>query len=240
MSPEHRADAAFRWLLPLVWMAAALAALRPMRAPPALWVEVVTDAGIWRVQPEAPTLASALSAAGDDGNAAGVDGGRPVRHGDRLARVDGRWAVVRPADPALYGRRVDVDLDGVEALRALPGTSEALAQAIVDDRTAQGPFFGPQGLDRVRGVGPSWLMHAAPWIAFAVQGPPPEAARVDLNHASAEALEALPGIGPTLAGRIVADRAARGPFRRTADLDRVRGVGPALLRRLAGRVGVTR
>lgn len=53
--------------------------------------------------------------------------------------------------------------------------------------------------------------------------------RIDLNGADAAELARLPRIGPALAGRIVADRAARGPFRRFEDLDRVPGVGPKLL-----------
>lgn len=50
---------------------------------------------------------------------------------------------------------------------------------------------------------------------------------LDLNHADAAALEALPRIGPALARRIVEDRAANGPFESVDDLARVRGIGPA-------------
>lgn len=56
--------------------------------------------------------------------------------------------------------------------------------------------------------------------------------RVDLDRASVEVIESLPGIGPALAGRIVADRNANGPFGCPAALDQVKGVGPAMLRRL--------
>jgi DNA uptake protein ComE-like DNA-binding protein len=55
---------------------------------------------------------------------------------------------------------------------------------------------------------------------------------VDLDVASAAEIEALPGIGPALAGRIVADRTAHGPFGSLDGLTRVRGVGPALADRL--------
>lgn len=60
--------------------------------------------------------------------------------------------------------------------------------------------------------------------------------QVDLNSAPAEEIARLPRIGMSLAKRIVADRAARGPFRGLGDLDRVPGVGPALLGTLADRV----
>jgi competence protein ComEA len=55
---------------------------------------------------------------------------------------------------------------------------------------------------------------------------------VNVNTASADELERLPGVGPVLARRIVQDRQARGPFRRVEDLERVRGIGPGLVRRL--------
>lgn len=61
---------------------------------------------------------------------------------------------------------------------------------------------------------------------------------VDLNRASAKELTALPGIGPTLAERIVRDREARGPFRSVEDLARVRGIGPRTVDRLRGRAHV--
>jgi competence ComEA-like helix-hairpin-helix protein len=60
--------------------------------------------------------------------------------------------------------------------------------------------------------------------------------RVDLNRATAAELETLPRIGPALAARIVADRSARGSFARIEDLDRVKGIGPAILAALADEV----
>lgn len=53
--------------------------------------------------------------------------------------------------------------------------------------------------------------------------------RIDLNSAPASELVRLPRVGPALARRIVADREARGPFSTVEDLDRVSGVGPAIL-----------
>ena len=52
-----------------------------------------------------------------------------------------------------------------------------------------------------------------------------------LNSATAEALACVRGIGPSLAARIVEDRAARGAFRRVEDLDRVPGIGARLVQR---------
>lgn len=62
----------------------------------------------------------------------------------------------------------------------------------------------------------------------------PEAARapIDLNRATAEELESLPGIGAAKAAAIVEAREAQGGFASLEDLESVRGVGPALMAKL--------
>ncbi len=55
---------------------------------------------------------------------------------------------------------------------------------------------------------------------------------ISLNLATQAELEMLPGIGPSLARRIMAGR----PYARFEDVDRVKGIGPAKLARLRGRV----
>ncbi len=59
------------------------------------------------------------------------------------------------------------------------------------------------------------------------------AERIDVNAAAADELDRLPGIGPALAARIVAERTRGGAFDSAADLRAVPGLGPALLARLA-------
>jgi len=45
-------------------------------------------------------------------------------------------------------------------------------------------------------------------------------------------LQLLPGIGPTLAAAIVAERESGGPYRDPGDLCRVRGIGPRTLEQI--------
>jgi competence protein ComEA len=52
---------------------------------------------------------------------------------------------------------------------------------------------------------------------------------VDINSADWPELIQLPGIGPTLAKRIVESRQTAGPFADNDDLRRVRGIGPKTL-----------
>lgn len=57
------------------------------------------------------------------------------------------------------------------------------------------------------------------------------AVKVNPNTASKAELELLPGVGPALAERIIAER-GRATFRAVDDLGRVRGIGPKTLERL--------
>lgn len=61
---------------------------------------------------------------------------------------------------------------------------------------------------------------------------------IDPNAATAAQLGRLPRIGPALAGRIIADRSANGPYRSLAELGRVPGVGERTLETLAPHVGL--
>jgi competence ComEA-like helix-hairpin-helix protein len=61
---------------------------------------------------------------------------------------------------------------------------------------------------------------------------------LDLNRATAQDLDALPGLGPALAQRIVEYRQAHGPFKQIEDLSQVSGLGPHNLPRLIPYLGL--
>ena len=71
------------------------------------------------------------------------------------------------------------------------------------------------------------------WTGIASAADPGAArAPLDLNRATAEELETLPGIGASKAAAIIEARDAQGGFASLDDLEAVRGVGPALMAKL--------
>ncbi len=65
---------------------------------------------------------------------------------------------------------------------------------------------------------------------------PGVSAPVDLNTATAEQLDALPGVGPVTAQKIVDYRQQHGPYTSVDDLDAISGIGPAKIANLKGLV----
>jgi competence ComEA-like helix-hairpin-helix protein len=57
--------------------------------------------------------------------------------------------------------------------------------------------------------------------------------RVNINTASVDELQRLPGVGPAIASRIVEHRRKHGPFKRPQDIVIVRGMSAKLYRRIA-------
>ena len=72
--------------------------------------------------------------------------------------------------------------------------------------------------------------HAAPAPSEGVESQ--ASSRVDVNRATRDELERLPGVGPVLAARIVEHRRRHGPFRRPEHLIMVRGMSDSRFREL--------
>jgi competence protein ComEA len=67
---------------------------------------------------------------------------------------------------------------------------------------------------------------------------PAQGGLVNINTASAAELDGLPGIGQSIAQRIVEYRTANGAFKSVEDLQNVKGIGPALFAKIAPLVTV--
>lgn len=157
----------------------------------------------------------------------------------------------RRREPLAQGERLDPNTASADELDRLPRVGPALAGRIVEWRAAHGPFRTLDDFDAVPGVGAGLMRQAAPHLALAPAARrPPSAnaapvadyrtgATVNVNRATAAELAALPGIGLSLAARIVASREAEGPFRTLDDLLRVPGIGAAKLQRLRGVASLT-
>ncbi len=189
-------------------------------------------------------------APGDVQLLAGLAPGNPKAHRDSAL------ALARPLEA---GEHIDADVATAPELARLPRVGIALAKTIVADRTANGPFGSLEGIDRVPGIGPGLLRTLAPFLSFSrplaprtptlpLAGVPAAAAGgvapagsagpLDLNAATVEQLDALPGVGPAKAGAIVAWRESHGRFGSAAALGDVKGFGPAAVARLEGLVTV--
>jgi competence protein ComEA len=92
----------------------------------------------------------------------------------------------------------------------------ALAVVLVDGQRVYVPRLG-----EIVPVAP-----ASPPTGPATAAP---AGPLDLNRATAEQLDALPGVGPATAAAILAHRDRNGPFASVEGLLDVRGIGPAKL-----------
>ena len=134
-----------------------------------------------------------------------------------------------------------------------PGLVRLAPGARVDEAIAAAGGFRPDAdLDRVNLAAPVTDGERVYVLALGQQSEPPAAgpasapsaaasapdAVVDLNAATMEQLDSLPGVGPATAKAIIDHRSQHGPFRRVEDLLDVRGIGDAKLEALRPSVRV--
>jgi len=122
-------------------------------------------------------------------------------------------------------RRALMFLAAVALLGA--GTRAVRSRRVSVDTTALSKQIEAVSGNRAQGTGNGRKPKTVPRSPL-----PNPGSSIDLDVATADEIEKLPGIGPALAKRIVQDRDANGPFGCPAAFDRVKGVGPALLARI--------
>ena len=217
-----------------------------------LGVAVVVAAGAWLLRAPAPPVEEELPMA------PGVASSEP----DRPTTGPSSTAAIAPAEgePA-DGEAAEVVVHVVGAVNR-PGLYHLPAEARVADLVdAAGGLAADADPDRLNQAAPLgdgvrvWVPRRGETeVPAAVNGdggpaaggPPPAGggpspaptAPVDLNRATLEQLDTLPGIGPSTAQAIVDHRSANGPFRSVDDLLEVRGIGEAKLAQLRDKVQV--
>lgn len=150
------------------------------------------------------------------------------------------------ASPGVYalpdGSRVG---DAIEAAGGFTGEADReainLASRVHDEQHISVPVLGAADNEPANGsTSPTEVAPTPPEATKVAQPPTPASVPglINVNTATIEELDQLPGIGPVLAGRIVEDREANGPFRSVDDLLRVPGIGEVLLAKLRDLVTV--
>lgn len=149
--------------------------------------------------------------------------------------------------------RVDLNHAERAELMQLPGVGDALADRVLEHRRQHGPFRNVDDLRTVSGMGPATLERLRPHIQVTADDPEaeempapnlsPSPTRstgkkesslkepIDINRATLDDLQRLPGIGPKMAQRILDERQKK-PFEKIEDLRRVSGIGPKTLEKL--------
>jgi competence protein ComEA len=164
----------------------------------------------------------------------------------RLLHRGGGHVVVPPLRPpraaqARASARLVVDVAGAVRRPGLhelaPGTRIADALAAAGGATAKADINAVNLAAPVADGEQIVVPARGPGAAGGSSGAAPSpTAPLDLNSASLEQLDALPGIGPTTAQKILDYRQAHGSFHSVAELDAVPGIGQGRIEQLKGLV----
>ena len=190
--------------------------------------------------PKPPTLGEVWAKAGAAGTPPNPD--QTIASGSRVeVSPDGGYhlAAMSGAKLVTLGLPLDLNRATAQDLDAIPGLGPALAQRIVDYRTAHGPFKKIEDLLEVSGIGPQNLQKLKPYLGLgtpeATAPPDWKAAMTPGKSGSGTNLEAqeekLPGtksgLQPKAPGRAI------DPNRSSQeDLETLPGIGPVLAQRI--------
>jgi competence protein ComEA len=181
---------------------------------------IVVAGGVWLVRTPPPATEATLTRATTTVAAVPIDStagvAAPIPPAPSVVLVHVAGAVI---EPGVYELATDARVrDAIVAAGGPTATADwnalNLAAVVGDGAKLYVPNIGE--------VVPPALMTAPPAGGVAATAMP-----VDVNVATADELESLPGVGPATATAIVTERERNGPFLDVDDLDRVPGIGPA-------------
>lgn len=175
----------------------------------------------WRAWPHEPAVLVTLDGTDGETGTDGADGsgGSGGAAGSATAGTDGAAEVV----VHVVG---EVTRPGVVRLPAGSRVTDAVDAA---GGASAGANLAALNLARVLTDGEQVVVPGPQVAGEPGTGEASGADELDLNSADPAALEALPGIGPVLAARIVEWRTEHGRFSSVEELAEVSGIGPALL-----------
>ena len=142
---------------------------------------------------------------------------------------------------------ININTASSSQLQELTGVGPSTAESIVTYREENGEFSSIDQLGQVSGIGPATINKIRPdaktsgqtMIASSVDAPPEESSNgssestvpagdpININTASATALQELNGVGPATAEKIIQYRDSEGGFSSPSDIKNVSGIGSA-------------
>ena len=166
---------------------------------------------------ETPPAPTSPAGGPSGGPAAGVPGGLATVHAAGHVANPGVYTVPAGARVADVLTAAGGPLAGADVAQLNLAAKVADGERVWVPKTGEAPPYTPAGGPGPAGGGGGGTMPAGP---------------VDLNTATAEQLDQLPGVGPATAQAILTWRTRNGRFRTVTDLLEVPGIGPAKLEAL--------
>lgn len=203
----------------------------------ALVVALGRPGGVVVERVDGPPAGVSTTLAATTGERAGAEGTEEAKTVARVTvHVDGAVASPGVFDISSENPRVN------DAIMAAGGLVEGadtsglnLAAGISDGDKVHVPREGEAVADGPVSSGSDGSAASSPSSGAQASG---ASALVNINKASVEELDSLPGVGQSTAQAIVEDRGANGPFASVEDLMRVSGIGEKKFEKLKGKICV--
>lgn len=135
--------------------------------------------------------------------------------------------------------KVNVNSADVKALDEVPGVGKVMAERIVEFRTKQGQIKDLAELSGVEGMSSKKLSTLSKYLTVSggsSQGQPKK--KLNLNFATLEEIDTLPGVGKNVANAIIETRNQKGGFKSLDDLQEVPGLTEAAYNKFADLIEV--